>query len=220
MASKKKKELEPPPQVSDDDVSDNSDSDSDSDVKRPTKSKTKAKSRSKSNSDSDRSADSDDDNSDEENGGGKHVTSSKSIITEGKVEASICKKKVTYKVWVNDQNYRPGVGITLHVTLKNESDKTVKSIQAVLQTIEIVSDGKKKKKKKPVQAGKHEEWFQGARFPLEGYTDYEGTVVYTLPSALPDSSDSVLHELVVQFDVKKTVGYNHIKLLLPIRVRK
>lgn len=249
MASKKKKDLAPPPQVSDDDDSEHSDKDSDdsSEEKKkpakkatggekkatPAKAKPKAKSKSKSKSredsdddsdksdddSDDRSADSDDDKDSGDENGRVH-TGGKSVISQGKVEATTTKKKIIYKVSIPDQNYRPGTGITLSVEIKNQSDKTVKSIQAVLQTVEVVTDGKKKKKKKPVQAGKHEEWFQGARFPLEGYTDYNGSVVYTLPSALPDSSDSVQHQLVVQFDVKKAMGYNHIKLILPVTVRK
>jgi len=194
-------------------------------TKTKSKSKSKSKSREDSNDDSDasdkseRSADSDDDKDSGDETGRVH-TGGKSIISQGKIEANTVKKKVTYKVSIADQNYRPGSGITLTVDIKNQSDKTIKSIQAVLQTVEVVTEGKKKKKKKPVQAGKHEEWFQGARFPLEGYTDYVGTVTYTLPSALPDSSDAVQHQLVVQFDVKKAMGYNHIKLILPVTVRK
>ncbi len=57
------------------------------------------------------------------------------------------------------------------VSVKNESHKQVKSIQAVLQTLETAADDKdksktkksKEKEKKPVQAGKHEEWYQGNR---------------------------------------------------------
>jgi len=238
-AHKKKEDIErlkPPPQVSDSesdseekkagsgsDAASDSDSDSGSE-KKPAKKATKpakpAKSKSQSSSDDD--SDGSDANSDDDR---EDVTSAKSIVQGGQISATAVKKyhgkkHITSKVWINDQNYKPSAGITLNIKIQNECDKTVKSIQAVLQTTEVITEGKKKKKKKPVQAGKHEEWYQGARFPLDGYTDYEGTVVYTLPSALPDSSDVVIHELVVQFDVKKRIGYHHIKLILPLTIRK
>jgi hypothetical protein len=146
-------------------------------------------------------AESEEETSEEEGEGKIAIRSSKSVISQGKVEATATKKYfnskklITAKVWINDQHYRPGATIVLNVDIKNESDAQIKSIQAVLKTIEVVTEGKKKKKKKPVQSGKHEEWFQGARFPLDGYTDYDGSVNYSLPSALPDSSDTVIHEL-------------------------
>jgi hypothetical protein len=51
-------------------------------------------------------------------------------------------------------------------------------------------------------------------------TNYKGCMNYTLPSELDDSSDTVIHQLAVQCEVKKTIGYHHLTAILPLQIKK
>jgi len=128
----------------------------------------------------------------EEGEDGKTFVRAVSTIFGGRTEARTTKKfmnskkHVEFYVWARDIPYTPGGVVPIHVSVKNMSDKQVRSIQAVLRT----KEGKPEKGKKiePLQTGKKEEWFQGSRFPLEAFCDYDGNVTYQLPRTLPNSS--------------------------------
>jgi len=157
----------------------------------------------------------------EEEGEGKALVSTESTIfgglTEGRATKKFLssKKRIEFHVSARDLPYAPGSSINIKVSIKNSSDKAVRSIQAVLQTREGAS-----KKADPLQTGKREEWFQGSRFPLDGNMDYEGTVTYTLPRTLPNSSETIAHEVLFQFDVKGITGWTKVFTPLVITVKK
>ncbi|ELR20929.1 uncharacterized protein ACA1_279000 [Acanthamoeba castellanii str. Neff] len=160
----------------------------------------------------------------DEEGDGKALVRATSTIFGGRTEARATKKflsskkRVEFYVWARDLPYAPGSTIPIQVSIKNTSEKQVRSIMATLQTKEGVAE--KGKKLEPLQTGKKEEWFQGSRFPLDGYTDYDGSVTYQLPRTLPSSSESITHEILFQFDVKGFTGWTKVFAPLVITVKK
>jgi hypothetical protein len=84
-----------------------------------------------------------------------------------------------------------GERVRVEVLLDNESKTAVKSLEFAVQTL---TNGKKK-------ISSQQEYFQGARFPLPSYTEYRGVIEYPLPK-LPNTSESITHELVVGFQAK------------------
>ncbi len=80
--------------------------------------------------------------------------------------------------------------------------------------------GKKMKRPKPKKLDHSaQEYFQGARFPLQGHVGYEGTIAFPLPKKLEASSDALEYELVLNFDVSATIGYTHVQAYLPLVIR-
>eukprot|EP01089_Gocevia_fonbrunei_P018207 TRINITY_DN610_c0_g1_i1.p1 TRINITY_DN610_c0_g1~~TRINITY_DN610_c0_g1_i1.p1 ORF type:complete len:184 (-),score=32.76 TRINITY_DN610_c0_g1_i1:98-649(-) len=106
-----------------------------------------------------------------------------------------------------------GESIPIEVEIVNDTNKGIKSIDAWLQT--VVKDGKKIKIEK---VGSHQQYFQGARFPLPGCLGYKGEVVYPLPKDLFPTSDELRHELVVDLPYAGRVKTQHLRAFIPILI--
>ncbi|KAL6080624.1 hypothetical protein QOT17_000261 [Balamuthia mandrillaris] len=145
------------------------------------------------------------------------------ITTEVKKKFFNSKDYLNFTCSIGQGPYKPGDKVEVFVKIENSASNQVKSIQAYLQTYKGVpkpakKEGGKPKRGKPKKTGTDQEYFQGARFPLDGYVDYEGSIHYPLPKKLEETAEDTEHELLLIFDVKKTIGYYHIKAPLPVHV--
>lgn len=79
--------------------------------------------------------------------------------------------------------------------------------------------GKKVKRPKPKKLENTEqEYFQGARFPLQGWVDYDGDVSFPIPDSITKTKEDTAYELVVNFDVSGAIGSAHVQAFLPITI--
>jgi hypothetical protein len=130
-------------------------------------------------------------------------------------------KNVDVTISVENRPFKPDEKIDIKFDIKNQSSKTIKSIKCVLETQGI--DDKKTKKKKGahgVATGNEDEFFCGARFPLDKYTNCKGNDGYRLPKKLASSSDTTKHELHFMFPVRSRAisSWKNIDAWLPIEI--
>lgn len=102
------------------------------------------------------------------------------------------------------------------VIISNQTKREIKAIEAWLLTTR--KDGKKKPKVE--KAGSHQQYFQGARFPLPGGVDYDGAVGYPLPKDLEATTDSVSHAIVISLPFTGALRGGVLKAVLPLKVVK
>jgi hypothetical protein len=142
-------------------------------------------------------------------------------------------KVIEFTVSIENRNYKPEEKVELKFEIKNQTSKTMKSIKCVVETKGATPEGdskdkKKKKQKKPkkgeaergVPTGTEDEFFCGARFPLDKYTDFKGTDSYRLPKKIDKSSGTVKHELHLSFPIRSRPinSWKNIDAWLPIEI--
>jgi len=158
----------------------------------------------------------------------KHLVSSKSHVAEGRAKTEVKKTffgsadSLTFECSMASGAVKAGSNLEVHVVIKNDSPKSVKSIEAWLRVFKGKPKGKGKKVRRPKPKkmdGTEQEYFQGARFPLQGHVGYDGTITYPLPKKLDGTSEILEYELVVNFDVSGTIGWNHVQAFLPVQVK-
>jgi len=163
------------------------------------------------------------DSSDDE----EHEVESRSFISDGR-EIGECKLKVRGKPLqcissIVKQKWRPGDVVPVQVKVSNETNRSIKSIQVCLYTTKVKPVKKvneKKKWAKPIKSGTEEEYFEGARFPLPGYTDFHGEIKYTLPTEISNTDEDTYHCLVCVFPFKSLIKDSHARIELPIHIEK
>jgi len=150
----------------------------------------------------------------------KHSVSSKSHVAEGRAKTEVKKgKDMVFECDMASGAVTAGSTVDVHVVIKNESPKSVKSIQAWIRVFKGKPKGKGKKVKRPKPKKMEEteqEYFQGARFPLPPHVGYEGNVSFPLPKKLEPTSETTEYELVLNFDVSAALGWSHIHAYLPL----
>jgi len=123
-------------------------------------------------------------------GDSKKTVSSSSHVSEGVAKTEVKKTyfgssdTLTFSCSVPSAAVSAGSQLDVRVEIKNDSPKTVKSIEAWLRVYKGKPKGKGKKVKRPKpkkMESTEQEYFQGARFPLQGYVSYEGVIAYPLP---------------------------------------
>lgn len=142
-------------------------------------------------------------------------------------------KVIEFTVSIENRNYKPEEKVELKFEIKNQTSKTMKSIKCVVESKGATPEGdskdkKKKKQKKPkkgeaergVPTGTEDEFFCGARFPLDKYTDFKGTDSYRLPKKIEKSSGTVKHELHLSFPIRSRPinSWKNIDAWLPIEI--
>lgn len=142
-------------------------------------------------------------------------------------------KVIEFTVSIENRNYKPEEKVELKFEIKNQTSKTMKSIKCVVETKGAKPEGdskdkKKKKQKKPkkgeaergVPTGTEDEFYCGARFPLDKYTDFKGTDSYRLPKKIDKSSGTVKHELHLSFPIRSRPinSWKNIDAWLPIEI--
>jgi len=136
---------------------------------------------------------------------------------------------IEFKISAEHRPYKSEEKVEIRIEIKNQASKIVKSIKCVLETKGIeLSEKEKKKKKKPkkgepelgVPTGSEEEFYCGARFPLEQYTDFRGTCEYRLPPKPEKSSDHITHDLHLAFPIRSRSlnRWKNISVWLPIQI--
>jgi len=157
----------------------------------------------------------------------KKLVSSKSHVAGGKAKSEVKKTwfgssdQLLIEVSIPSISVKPGGSVDIHVNIKNQSSKTVKSIQAWLRVFAGLPKGKGKKAKRPKPKkmdNTEQEYFQGARFPLQGWVDYDGDVSFPIPDSLSKSKEDTAYELVLNFDVAGAIGSAHVQAFLPITI--
>jgi hypothetical protein len=140
-------------------------------------------------------------------------------------------KLVEFTVSVENRPYKPEEKVEIKFEIKNQTSKTMKSIKCVLETKGAKPEGNgkdKKKAKKPkkgeaergLPSGTEDEFFCGARFPLDKYTDFKGTDSYRLPKKVEKTSGQVKHELHLAFPIRSRPinSWKNIDAWLPIEI--
>jgi hypothetical protein len=141
-------------------------------------------------------------------------------------------KHIEFTVSIENRPYKPEEKVELKFEIKNQTGKTMKSIKCVLETkgaAKVEGEGKDKKKaKKPkkgeaergIPTGTEDEFYCGARFPLDKYTDFKGTDAYRLPKKVEKSSAAVKHELHLAFPIRSRPinSWKNIDAWLPIEI--
>lgn len=139
-------------------------------------------------------------------------------------------KQIEFTVSIENKAYKPEEKVELKFDIKNASGKTMKSIKCVIETKGgKPEEGKDKKKpKKPkkgevergVPSGTEDEFYCGARFPLEKYSDFKGSDGYRLPKKIEKTSDQVKHELHLSFPIRSRPinSWKNIDAWLPIEI--
>ena len=158
----------------------------------------------------------------------KKTVSSKSHVAEGRAKTEVKKTffgssdVLVFECDMASGAVAAGSNIDVHVCIKNDSPKTVKSIDAWLRVFKGKPKGKGKKVKRPKPKkvdGTEQEFFQGARFPLPSHVGYDGNISFPLPKKLEATSETVEYEIVLQFDVSATLGWNHVQAFLPVVIK-
>lgn len=139
-------------------------------------------------------------------------------------------KHIEFTISVEARAYKPEEKVEIKFEIKNQTSKTVKSIKCVLETKGSKPEGKdaKKKQKKPKKgeaergtpSGTEDEFYCGARFPLDKYTDFKGTSDYRLPKKVEKTGDHVKHELHLSFPIRSRPinSWKNVDAWLPIEI--
>jgi len=157
----------------------------------------------------------------------KKLVSSKSHVAGGKAKSEVKKTwfgssdQLLIEVTISSISVKPSGSVDIHVNIKNQSSKAVKSIQAWLRVFAGLPKGKGKKAKRPKPKKMdhtEQEYFQGARFPLQGWVDYDGDVTFPIPDTIGKTKEDTAYELVLNFDVSGAIGNAHVQAFLPITI--
>eukprot|EP01088_Endostelium_zonatum_P000723 TRINITY_DN10968_c0_g1_i1.p1 TRINITY_DN10968_c0_g1~~TRINITY_DN10968_c0_g1_i1.p1 ORF type:complete len:174 (-),score=42.88 TRINITY_DN10968_c0_g1_i1:70-591(-) len=124
--------------------------------------------------------------------------------------------KLSIKAIIDDRTYKAGEKVEVRVEIVNDTKRKLKMIEAHLETIKIVDHLLKKKTVE--KSGTDQEYYQGARFPLEGRLNYEGTVNYPLPEHALPSEDKIIHHLVVGVPYATTLGWGKVSVPITVHV--
>jgi len=114
------------------------------------------------------------------------------------------RKNVELTVGLPAGPFFAGNSVTVHVTINNDSPKQIKSIEAHVRVFKgktKKSGGKIKRPKPKALEGSEQEFFQGARFPLQGNISYEGEISYPIPKKLEATNAELEYELVVSIAI-------------------
>eukprot|EP01088_Endostelium_zonatum_P004590 TRINITY_DN15897_c0_g1_i1.p1 TRINITY_DN15897_c0_g1~~TRINITY_DN15897_c0_g1_i1.p1 ORF type:complete len:183 (-),score=44.01 TRINITY_DN15897_c0_g1_i1:87-635(-) len=145
-----------------------------------------------------------------------------SVILGGEQKLDVVKKgkggKVSMRLVVKaPTRVQQGQTITIQIEIENNTNKSIKEIDAQLVAVNLDDEDyvkKSKKKRTPKEEqqdyrkiprttiGTVQQYFQGARFPLPASTGYTGEITYPIPTAYK-TSDFVAHELVITLPYKK-----------------
>jgi len=146
-----------------------------------------------------------------------------SAVGGNAVKAQVKRNNITFQALTTGDSVKPGSGLEVRVNIINEANKQVKSIKVCMREFrgKTKGSGKKAKRPKPKRLPETaQEFFQGARFPLQGMVSYEGSFVYPIPKGLESSTDTLAYEVVLTFGVSATLGWNHVTIALPVTLRE
>jgi len=149
-------------------------------------------------------------------------TVSTTHIGEDGVKVAVKKKNIIFEAWAPRGPFKPESQVEIKVKITNESAKQVKSIQAWIRVFKGAKKGKGKKAKRPKPKklnDSDQEYFQGARFPLQGHVSYEGVINYPLPKKLEATSNTLEYEIVLNWDVSGAIGWSHVQAFLPLPIK-
>ena len=124
--------------------------------------------------------------------------------------------KLSIKAIIDDKHYAPGDKVDVRIEVVNDTKRKLKMIEAHLETVKVVDHLLKKKIVE--KSGTDQEYYQGARFPLEGRLNYEGNVHYPLPKELLPTEDKTVHHLVVGVPYATTLGWGHVSVPITVHV--
>jgi hypothetical protein len=144
------------------------------------------------------------------------------VKTQVKKTWSFSGDSILFEAWAPKGPFKKESSVEVKVKITNESAKQVKSIQCWVRVFKGATKGKGKKAKRPKPRqlpDSEQEYFQGARFPLQGMVSYEGTFSYPLPKNLESTTSTLEYELVLNFDVSGALGWSHVQAFLPLPIK-